>query len=123
MNEDRLLRIANRINLLLLRELGQGIDVKRMISQPRYARDVLLVCDARPGTDIASLALHFRQVRRAQANGESGPPSTLGGDSSGFASGFGSSRPAAVDSSFGIGVMPVPRAVRPWFSPARWIGL
>ena len=119
MNNDRLLRIANRINLLLLRELGQGIDGKRMISQPRYARDVLLVCDARPGTDIASLALHFRQVGRAQARGESGPPSTLSGESTGF----GMSRPAEVDSSFGIGVMPAARAVRPWFSPARWIGL
>jgi hypothetical protein len=119
MNMDRLLRIANRINLLLLRELGQGIDVKRMISQPRYARDVLLVCDAHPGTDLASLALHFRHVRRAMANGESVPPSRFGGDSSSF----GLSRPQELDSSFGIGVMPAARPVRPWFSPARWIGL
>ena len=118
-HDDRLLRIANRINLLLLRELGQGIDVKRMISQPRYARDVLLVCDARPGTDIASLALHFRYVQRAQSGGESVPPSTWGRDSSGF----GLSGPAEVDSSFGIGMMPAARAARPWFSPARWIGL
>jgi hypothetical protein len=120
MNDDRLLRIANRINLLLLRELGQGIDVKRMISQPRYARDVLLVCDARPGTDIASLALHFRHVRREQANGESSPPPRRGIPSPRF----GLSRPPELaDSSFGIGVMPAARTARPWFSPARWMGL
>ena len=35
MNDARLLRIANRVNLLLLRTLGQGIDVRRIaISSP-----------------------------------------------------------------------------------------
>ena len=54
------LKIAQRINLLLQRELAQGIDVPRMLAQPLYARDVLLVCDAVRGSDLALLAQQFR---------------------------------------------------------------
>ncbi|MFY9511414.1 MAG: hypothetical protein WAQ05_10635 [Rubrivivax sp.] len=72
MHTARLFRIANRIHLLLLKELGQGIDVQRMVNQRLYARDVLLVCDARPGSDLASLAQHFRDTRATLA--ETPPP-------------------------------------------------
>ena len=57
---DLQLKIAQRINLLLQRELAQGIDVPRMLAQPLYARDVLLVCDAVRGSDLAMLAQQFR---------------------------------------------------------------
>lgn len=57
---DLQLKIAQRINLLLQRELAQGIDVQRMLAQPLYARDVLLVCDAVRGSDLAMLAQQFR---------------------------------------------------------------
>jgi hypothetical protein len=114
MNNDRLLRIANRINLLLLRELSQGIDVKRLLASPLYARDVLLVCDALPGSDLASLAQHFR-VASVEPMDEHGHPSTFGTDSSGF----GASR-SAPDSAFGT-PLPAPRPARSWFSPGRWL--
>ena len=56
------LKIADRIHLLLVREIGQGLDRQRMVKEPLYARDVLLVCDALPGTDAPSLAGHFRRA-------------------------------------------------------------
>jgi hypothetical protein len=50
------LQIATKIHFFLMRELGKGIDVEKMLQQPRYARDVLLVCDACRGTELADLA-------------------------------------------------------------------
>ena len=123
MNTDRLFRIANRIHLLLLKELGQGIDLRRMMTEPLYARDVLLVCDARPGTDLASLAAHFRVTRSAVADA----PQTAGAarENSGFghtlSSLFGNdveiSQPFA-DSAFRL--KPAPPRQRA--APARWFG-
>lgn len=99
MDQARLLQIANRIHLLLLRELQQGIDVRRMLDDARYARDVLLVCDAMPGSDLASLAQHFRAASGPAtgappaAGQRDGPPAASGPDSTGFGgSGFGGSR-------------------------------
>jgi hypothetical protein len=75
MNTRRCLKIADRINALLLRELRQGIDRQRMVDEPLYARDVLLVCEAFPGGDLSSLAKHFRAAAAevaespAQSNG------------------------------------------------------
>ena len=60
MDTRRCLKIADRINALLLRQLRHGIDRQRMVDDPLYARDVLLVCEAFPGGDLASLAKHFR---------------------------------------------------------------
>lgn len=57
------LQIATKIHFYLMRELGQGIDVEKMLKQPRYARDVLLVCDACPGTELATLAQQYRSAR------------------------------------------------------------
>lgn len=120
MHTARLFRIANRIHLLLLKELGQGIDVQRMVQQRLYARDVLLVCDARPGTDLASLAQHFRDTRAAAAQApaaaqaaDSGFGSTLG---SLFGHDFELSQPWA-DSAFRL-KPPPQRGSR----LARWLG-
>jgi hypothetical protein len=57
------LRIATKIHFFLLRELGQGIDIERMLSHELYARDVLLVCEACPGTELARLAAQFRSLQ------------------------------------------------------------
>ncbi|MFN7724017.1 MAG: hypothetical protein ACK5QH_03010 [Rubrivivax sp.] len=65
-HSQRLFRITCRLQQLLLREFGTTIDVRRTMNDERYARDVLLVCDARPGTDLFSLALHFRRERTAR---------------------------------------------------------
>ncbi len=60
MNANLRLQLANRIHLMLMRELGQGIDVAALLRQPVYARDVLLVCEALEGTDGPALARQFR---------------------------------------------------------------
>lgn len=65
MNTRRCMKIAGRINALLVREMGQGIDPARMLAEPLYARDVLLVCEALPGTELAELAPRFRQAQQA----------------------------------------------------------
>jgi hypothetical protein len=36
-----------------------------MLAEPLYARDVLLVCEALPGTELAELAPKFRQALAA----------------------------------------------------------
>jgi hypothetical protein len=125
MNTRRCLKIAERMNALLLHELGQGVDSLRMVAEPLYARDVLLVCDAMPGTELATLAQQFRVAAtetsqseatpsRSAANGpgarQAGPKS----DSRGAAragpdtgarnsSGFGTSIWSRLASGFGFG--------------------
>jgi hypothetical protein len=54
--------IVSRIDLQLRRHLGQAIDTQRAVSDTRYAKDVLLVCDAMEGTDLPQLASQFRQA-------------------------------------------------------------
>lgn len=61
MHTRHCLKISDRIHLLLVRELGQGLDRQRMLREPLYARDVLLVCDALRLTDAPFLAMHFRR--------------------------------------------------------------
>ena len=65
MNTRRCLKIAGRINALLVQEMGQGIDPARMLAESLYARDVLLVCEALPGSELAELAPRFRQALQA----------------------------------------------------------
>jgi hypothetical protein len=60
MNIQRCLTIAVRIKALLQFELDHAIDPQRMVDEPLYARDVLLVCDTFHDGDLASLARHFR---------------------------------------------------------------
>ena len=57
---NRRLQLATRIHYALLRETGIAIDVGRLLKQPLYARDVLLVCDACSGHDLRRLATAFR---------------------------------------------------------------
>ena len=62
------------MDALLQRELGLGIDAQRMLAQPRYTRDVLLVCDALRGSDLAVLAQQFRDASASEED----PPSMPG---------------------------------------------
>lgn len=107
MNRARAIRIGNRINIVLHRQLHVGIDVKRLIDDRLYARDVLLVCDAMPGTDLVALARDFRRaLTEAPEEFESGW-------------GFDVTRPAT-DSE-----LPEEQASRRarggWFTPSRWL--
>ena len=72
MHPRHALKIAARIHRMLLRELGQGLDRQRMVREPLYARDVLLVCDALRDTDAPFLAQHFRLAATAPEEGKGG---------------------------------------------------
>lgn len=90
MNARRCLKIASRIGTLLEQEIGVGVDAMRMLSERLYLRDVLLVCDAHPGHELAELARWFRRSA-AEAPADAAPPSGFGFDSVFAGSGFGSS--------------------------------
>ncbi len=118
MNTRRCLRIAERINTQLVRGLARGIDPQRMLAESLYARDVLLVCDAHHGSDLASLAQHFR-LAAAEPPQDSRHPSTWGAESTGF----GASRPGGHSGFDAQSQSPAPRErTGAWFSPSRWLG-
>jgi hypothetical protein len=119
MDADSRCQIASRIHLLLRRELGQGIDVAQMLAQPLHARDVLLVCEAMPGSELASLAQQFRAAEPPSAAGvDAATPSRWPQDSSGF----GASLPAAHDGGLSTAPAAGPAAPRRWLSPSSWLG-
>jgi hypothetical protein len=68
--------IAERMRLLLMQQVGHAIDVARVQTDARYARDVLLVCDAHPGSELAELARQFRGlgVSARPRPSQAGPP-------------------------------------------------
>jgi hypothetical protein len=136
MNTRRCLQIADAMHELLLRELGEGVDGLRMIAEPLYARDVLLVCDALEDTAVATLARHYRiaaNEREAAAAGTApdpddaaaqlrfGPTTVSGSDSF-----FGPPRsggPSSLDPPADTRPGPDGAArARRWFSPSRWRG-
>ncbi len=82
-------QIARRIHQLLLREIGHEIQIERLLFEPRYARDVLLVCDACPGGELVPLAALFRQADTALPHpapvpGHARQPTEWARDTSGF---------------------------------------
>ena len=62
MVHHRCLKTALRIDARLRAELSEGIDAQRMVTDPLYARDVLLVCDAMTGSEVQNLASLYRQA-------------------------------------------------------------
>ena len=54
------LQIAQLLHPMLQREIGHAIEIERLLGDPRYARDVLLVCDALPDSALRALAAAFR---------------------------------------------------------------
>jgi hypothetical protein len=72
MHTRHCLKLADRIHALLERELGQGIECPRLLAEPLYARDVLLVCDALLATDGPLLARAFRRAAAAPGEGQPG---------------------------------------------------
>jgi hypothetical protein len=84
-NPNRL-KIATQIHAALRRELAHDIEVERLLTRERYARDVLLVCDALRGTELPLLAAEFRRTTPvAPAAGDRAPPSGAARVSPGFA--------------------------------------
>ena len=121
--------IAQRIDLKLRHMLGTGVDARRTLDDERYARDVLLVCDAMVDTDLPLLARQFRAAgklyaKEQQAAGQQalgqhpGPTQDWAGDTSGF----GVSRPLPVTGAAPRRADDERDAKPSWFSPSRWLG-
>jgi len=83
------LQLAQHIHQLLLREIDHAIEVERLLADPRYARDVLLVCEAVPGGELLPLVQLFREASRPapgqpEAPGHAPQANDWGRDTSGF---------------------------------------
>ncbi len=116
-------QIAARIHQLLLLQVDHAIDVAQLLNDPLYARDVLLVCDACPSSELVALS---RQFREADAE-----PALAGPHSPGHAlqanewahdtSGFGVSQPPLAERapSAPAGPPAVERRRRRWLVPWR----
>ena len=119
MDSQHRLQLANRIHLGLMRELGQGIDVKQMLGSALYARDVLLVCQGYPGSDLQQLSEQFREATADLIERRAAASAGWGRDSSGF----GASKPPKASSGFDdfVDSMPEVRpAARRWLTPSSW---
>ncbi len=55
-------QIAERMQELLMRQIGHSIDLVELLENPLYARDVLLVCDACAGSELMALSARFRSA-------------------------------------------------------------
>ena len=111
--------IATRIDLQLRQKLGMGVDTYRALTDERYVRDVLLVCDAMRGTGLPLLARQFRVAGKRMAQEAQRRPGHDAGPTQGWAadtSGFGVSRPLVLDAQAAH------REPMPWYSPKRWLG-
>jgi hypothetical protein len=109
--------IATRIDLHLRRHLGVGVDGRRALTDVRYMRDVLLVCDAMVDTDLPLLARQFRVAGERVAAETQQQPGRDAGPSQGWAantSGFGLSQPPAMPGQSER------VESKPWFTPSRW---
>ena len=72
MNSSHCRVLAARIHALLESALGAGVESERLVRDERYARDVLLVCDAMAGTEGPDLAREYRLATEAAPPAE--PP-------------------------------------------------
>lgn len=80
------MQLAQRIHKLLVKEIEHAIEVERLLADPRYARDVLLVCEAVPGVELGALAALFREASAGQpaSPGHAPQANDWGRDTSGF---------------------------------------
>jgi hypothetical protein len=125
MDSDTRQALAQRIHLLLRRELGQGIDVARTLAEPLYARDVLLVCDAMPGSELASLAQQYRSAEPVAAGAVSADTGTASGPPSLWPQSrgdFAASDPAGQATGLPRPPASIATMSRRWLSPSRWLG-
>ena len=122
-NRDRLvntnerLLLATRIHFGLMRHLGEGIDVARMLNHESEAREVLWAVEALGDAELQSLGRQFAQAAHvpvAPVQGMQATPGRAAQDDAWAAgtSGFGVSRPADLAE---------PAPAQGWFKPARWL--
>ena len=132
------LQLATQMHQLLLRELGHGIEVERLLTRERYARDVLLVCDAMAGTELPRLSAEFRraipepkgavQVTKTSSPGHAPRANAWSADTSGFGvsrpppdEGRANSPEPAAPKAKAPTVAPVLGAVRRWLPRMPWV--
>jgi hypothetical protein len=117
------LRIAARIHFILKRDLGEGINVPAMLSDPDEAREVLFVCQASGNRELVSLARQFVHAGKLAA-----PEVVARADApqdaawARHSSGFGLSRPPLQPR---LQPPPQPRTPEPeersWRSATQWL--
>ncbi|MBP6903033.1 MAG: hypothetical protein KBC73_23270 [Burkholderiaceae bacterium] len=116
------LQLAQRIHDLLLAEIGHSVQIERLLAEPRYARDVLLVCEACVDSELPQWSQRFREALPAQAQPaahHAAPPAAASppgharqsNDWAADTSGFGLSRPPGDDAA-------TPERRRAWLQ--RW---
>lgn len=131
-----------RIHFALRRELGESVDVGRMLNDRAYADEMLDLCRAIPDHTLVDLADRFddasaaenarlhmaaaaRRARlelsRIPRRGPAMTPQTM--EWSRHTSGFGWSQPLSDMPSTEQEAAPVEPAARRWFSPSDWFGL
>lgn len=64
MDDQLRLRLATRINHLLMRELGEGVDVGMLLKRAPYAAEVLYVCAASGHAELKALGEEFALATR-----------------------------------------------------------
>ena len=115
MNKRLCLKIARRVDTLLIEQLGEGVQAQRMLDDPLYARDVLLVCEAMSDPELPKLARMFQQALvEAESAGPSREPLRIAGLlNSIFASPSDSSHPPEPELEPATSAAPRPRR---WFN-------
>ena len=58
--------LATRIHFALLRAVGEGVDVRRMMRERSYADQVIMMCQEFDGTTLAELAERFDDLSAAE---------------------------------------------------------
>ncbi len=56
--------IVSRIDMQMRRHLDQPVDTHRAVNDVRYAKDLLLVCEAMEGTELPQLASQYREAEQ-----------------------------------------------------------
>ena len=120
MDPNTRLRIATRIHFLLLRHLGEGVDVATMLKNDNEAREVLWVCEGSGDRELMSLARQYRRAGRSPEKAAAerpaaghAPQETSWANGS---SGFGVSQPPAM-----AGRKPAGSLSSGWLNPASWL--
>jgi hypothetical protein len=96
------LQLATRIHFLLLRELGEGIRIERLLRDRLYTRDVLLVCDALKSPELNALATRYREaLEHKPVRAAAGAPQATpwAADTSGFGVSVPADEPKAAEST------------------------
>lgn len=115
LNNTRL-RIANRIHLGLLRHLGEGIDVAKMLRNEAEAQEVLWVCEATGDSELIALSRQYERAGALATSGGHTPHDTAWARDT---SGFGLSQPPELPPR---AAAPARAATGGWLKPvASWL--